>query len=55
MIIREGTDTRTLGRIYVAVVQVVIMYRPETWVITPHIGRVLGKFSYRVARRLTVR
>ena len=45
---REGADARTLGRIYVVVVQVVLMYGSEMWVMTPHIGRVLGRFHHRV-------
>ena len=36
-----------------AVVQAVMLYRLETWVMTPRIGRVLGGFHHRVARRLT--
>ena len=51
--IREGADTCDMGRIYVAVVQAVMIYGLETWVITSHIGRVLGGFHNRVACRLT--
>ena len=42
MLIREGADVWTLGRIYVAVVQEVLFYRLETWVMTPNIGGGLG-------------
>ena len=52
---REGTDAWTLGQIYLAVVQSVMMYGSETWVMTPHIGRVLRGFQDRVALRLTGR
>ena len=52
---REGADAWTLGRIYVAVVQVVMIYGSEKWVTTPHIGRVLGGFHHRVDHRLTGR
>ena len=45
-------DDRTLGEIYVAVVQAVILYGSVTWVMTPHIGRVWGVFHHRVAHRL---
>ena len=55
VLIREGADARTSGRIYVVVVQAVVIYRSETWVMTPCIGRVLGRFHRRVARRLTGR
>ena len=52
---REGADARTLCQIYLAVVKLVIIYRSETWVMTPCIGRVLGGFHCRVALRLTGR
>ena len=52
---REGTDAWTLGQIYLAVVQSVMMYGSETWVMTPHIGIILGGFQDRVALRLTGR
>ena len=50
---REGADARTLGRIYMAVFQAVMIYESETWMMTPCIGSVLGGFHHRVARRLT--
>ena len=53
VLIREGADASTLGRIYVAVVQAVMLYRSETWVMTPHIRRVLGRFHHRMTIRLT--
>ena len=53
VLIREGVDDRTSGRIYVAVVQVVLIYRLDTWVTTPRIGMVLGGFHHRVAHRMT--
>ena len=52
---REVSDARNLGRIYAAVVQVVMLYRLEMGVTTMHIGRVLGVSHHRVARRLTGR
>ena len=55
MLSREGVDARTLGRIFVAVVQEVIIYRSDMWLMTPRIGRVLGGFHHRVARRMTGR
>ena len=36
---REGLDARTLGVIYVAVVQAVMIYRLETWVMILCIGK----------------
>ena len=50
---REGEDTQTSGQIYLAVVQLVMFYGLDMWVITPRIGRVLGGFHHRVAHRLT--
>ena len=52
---REGRDACTSGQIYLAVVLSVILYGSETWVINPHIGRVLGGFHHRVACMLTGR
>ena len=37
------------------VVQAFILYRSETWVTTPHIGRAFGGSHHNVDRRLTVR
>ena len=50
---REGADARNMGRIYVAVVQVVLLYGSETWETTPWIGRLFGRFHHRVALRMT--
>ena len=44
VLIREGVYARTSGSIYVAVSQVIMLYRLETWVMTLLIGRVLGQF-----------
>ena len=52
VLIREGADARTSVQIYLAVVQLVIIYGSNTWVMTPHIGRVLVRFHHRVALRL---
>ena len=52
---REGEDARTPGNIYLAVVQLVLLYRSEPWVLKPRMQRVLVSFHHRVARRLTGR
>ena len=52
---REVADACTLGRIYVAVVQAVLIYGLETWVTKMRIGRVFGGFHHRVAHRMTGR
>ena len=49
---REGVDAWTSGRIYMVVVQAVLLYGSQMWVMTPCIGRVWGGFCHRVARRL---
>ena len=55
MLIREDVDACNSGQIYLAVVQLVILYGSKTWVIIPLIGRFGGEFQHRVARRLTGR
>ena len=40
---RERADARTSVQIYLAVVQLVLLYRSETWVMTPCIRRGAGK------------
>ena len=54
MLGREGADDRTLGRIYMAVVQSVFLYGLETLVITPRIGRDLGGFQHTLSLRLMI-
>ena len=53
VLIRKGADARTPGQIYLVVVQAVLLYGSDTWVLTPHMQRVLGGFHHRVARRMT--
>ena len=52
---REGAEPRVSGFFFKAVVQAVLLFGTETWVVTPHMGRVLGGFQDHVARRLTGR
>ena len=52
MLGREGADDRTRGQLYLAVVQSVMLYRSETRVMTPHIGRVLSGFLHRVSHSI---
>ena len=44
---REGMDARTSGIFYLAVVQAVILFGSEMWVIFPRIGRMIGGFYHR--------
>ena len=48
---REGVDKRTEGRFYLAVVQAVLLFGSETWVLTPQLDKALARFHHRVARR----
>jgi hypothetical protein len=50
---REGATSRVCGMFYKAVVQSVLLYGCETWVITSQVLKVLEGFHHRVARRLT--
>ena len=52
---REGADERTSGQIYLAVVQSVMLYGSEMWVLTSRIGSFLGRLHHRVTQRLTGR
>ena len=49
---REGVDTNTEWRLYVTVVQFILMFGSETWVVTPQIKWMLGGFHHKVVRRI---
>ena len=46
----EGEDSRTLGVFYREVVQVVLIFGSETWVMSPRIRKNLGRFHHWVIR-----
>ena len=50
---RYGAGARTSVQIYLVVVQSFMIYESYTWVMTPHIGRVWGRFHHKVDCRLT--
>ena len=50
---REGVYAWALGMFYIALVQAVLLYGSEAWVMYPHIGRNLDSFHHRVDLRLT--
>ena len=50
---REGANPKASGMFFKAVVQAVLIFGAETWVMTPHMGRSLGGFQHRVARLIT--
>ena len=43
---KEGADRRTAGRFYVEVVQAVILFDSETWVMTPRMEKSLEGFHH---------
>ena len=49
----EGGYSWTLGMPYTALVQEVLFYESETWVMPPWIGKTMGGFQNRVIRILT--
>ena len=52
---REGATPQISGSFFKAVVQQVLLFRAETWVVTPKMERVLSGFLHGAARRLTGR
>ena len=53
--IREGADKRVSGNFFKAVVQQVLLFGAEMWVLTPRIERALESFMHRAARSITGR
>ena len=49
----EGANPSLSGMFFKAVVQEVLLFGSETWVLNPHIERFLGIFQHRFARRIT--
>ena len=50
---REGADKRVSRNCFKAVVQQVLLFGAETWVVTPRMERVLNSFMHGAARRIT--
>ena len=50
---REGATKRVLGNFFKAVVQQVLLFGTETWVVSPMMERALSAFIHGAARRLT--
>ena len=55
ILIREGADTKVSGNFYKAVLQAVLLFGEETWVLTPRMEWDLYSFQHRVTQRLTGR
>ena len=49
---REGADKRISGTFFKAVVQQVLLFGAETWVLTPRIERALDSFMHGAAQRI---
>ena len=52
---REGANKRVSGNFFKAVVQQVLLFGAETWVVSPRMGRALNSFIHGAARRITGR
>lgn len=52
-LLRTGVSTRVIGMFYKAIVQSVLLYGSETWVVTPQMLKMLDGFHHRIARRIT--
>ena len=52
---REGADKRMSGNFFTVVVQQVLLFGVETWVVTPRIEQVFNSFMHGAARRITGR
>ena len=49
---REGAYRRTVGRFYVALVQAVLMFGSEMWVLTPRLEKYLEGFHHQLVQRM---
>ena len=49
---REGADRRTAGRFYVLVVQAVLLFRSDIWVVTLQLEKALAGFHHQAIRRM---
>ena len=50
---RGGLDKRTAAMFYVEVVQVVLLFGSDTWVLTPRLEILIEGFHHRAARRMS--
>ena len=53
ILVRDGATPRISGLFYKAVVQAVLLYGCETWVISPTMLKMLEGFHHRAARRIS--
>ena len=50
---KEGATPRAKGLFYKTIVQAVLLYSCETWVLTDAMIKVLESFHHKIARRIT--
>ena len=55
ILIREGARPRVSGMFFKMLLQAMLLFGSETWLLTPHMERALGSFEHWVARRITGR
>ena len=55
VLIREGATKRVSGNFFKGVVQQVLLFGAETWVVSPMMERALSAFIHWAARKLTGR
>jgi hypothetical protein len=53
LLVREGATAKMMGKIYLAIVQSVVLYGSETWVLSERMRRMLEGFHNRCARQMT--
>jgi hypothetical protein len=53
LLVREGATAKMMGKIYLAVVQSVLLYGSETWVLSERMRGILEGFHNRCARQMT--
>ena len=52
---QKSADIQMPGIFYVAVVQAILPFGSEVWVVTPRIKRLWGEFHHMVARQILVK
>ena len=55
LLIQEGADPKLSGNVFKALTQALLLFRAETWVLTPSMERSLSSFQQRVVRQITGR
>ena len=53
VLVRDGANPKTMAMFYKAVVQSVLLFGSETWVISERMLKALSGFHHRAARRIT--